>query len=356
MNNYNHYLDDDYKDYESEFNPLEYDRKARRKRKKAVNHEPKMTREEIIEEIAADTDEVSLGFETTYKPGIFEEGWLLQSLRTFFDRKLITDIEAQVKGGKEASVYRCEANRESTGTAYLAAKVYRPRQFRQLRNDQMYREGRSILKANGEKLDGRDDRIIRAIGKKSAFGEQVAHTSWLTYEYVTLEKLYDLGADVPKPHAAGENAIIMDYLGDANLAAPALNAVKLDHDEARRLFKRAIWNINLMLQNDIIHGDLSAYNILYWQGDITLIDFPQVTDPNSNSNARMILERDCVRVCEYFASQGVQSNPKRMANALWERYFGIDPEQFAADMSRFEVEEEDYDYDDTDGYAGDYDY
>ena len=70
-------------------------------------------------------------------------------------------------------------------------------------------------------------------------------------------------------------------------------------------------NIEIMLVNGMIHGDLSAYNILYWEGEITLIDFPQVTDSRVNRQAYLILERDIKRVCEYFAAQGVRTIPAR---------------------------------------------
>mgnify|MGYP000925870685 CR=1 FL=1 len=57
---------------------------------------------------------------------------------------IITDVLHQVKGGKEATVYCCAAH-PSTGVDLIAAKVYRPREFRQLRNDAQYRQGRRIL-------------------------------------------------------------------------------------------------------------------------------------------------------------------------------------------------------------------
>jgi len=75
-----------------------------------------------------------------------------------------------------------------------------------------------------------------------------------------------------------------------------------------------------MLSNNLIHGDLSAFNILYWQGAITLIDFPQVVAPSVNSNAFRIFERDVVRICEYFNRQGVHSSPRKIARDLWADY------------------------------------
>lgn len=311
-------IEDSYEFYEELFDPMKTDRKARRRRKPKVNHTPKKSHEEIIEEIA-DTDGLEGGFKTTYQPGLFEQEWLLQSLRSFYDQKLIDDVLARVKGGKEASVYRCQSN-SSTGMELLAAKVYRPRKFRNLRNDKMYREGREVLKANGKTVKNTDHRMMRAIGKKTEYGKQVQHTSWLMYEYTTLKRLHQAGAAVPQPFGASENAVLMSYHGDAHMAAPTLNEVVLKREEAEELFDEVMRNVELMLQHELVHGDLSAYNILYWEGQITLIDFPQVIDVHSNSQAQMILQRDITRICEYFAQQGVERDPASITDGFWERY------------------------------------
>jgi RIO kinase 1 len=315
VNNYDRH---EYDEYEELFDPMRTDRKARRKRKPQANHRPKKAASEVIDEIA-DTTGVEGEFTTTYHPSKYESGWLLQSLKTFYDQSLITDILALIKGGKEASVYRCKAH-PSTGVEFLAAKVYRPRMFRNLRNDKLYRQGRATLTADGKQVKKTDHRIMRALGKKSAFGVQVAHTSWLMHEHTTLQRLHKLGAAVPQPFAAADNAILMGYIGNDLMAGPTLNTVELEPNEAEALFVEVIRNIELMLQNDLIHGDLSAYNILYWEGEITLIDFPQVTNSQTNSEAQFILDRDITRVCEYFAAQGVDCEAATIMNDLWEQY------------------------------------
>ena len=259
------------------------------------------------------------GLPMSYRPARFEEVWLRSSLRSFYDQDLIEDVLAQVKGGKEANVYRCQA-RPRTGVELIAAKVYRPRKFRNLANDRTYREGRPILTGEGRPVKASDHRIIRAVGKKTDFGVQVQHTSWLMYEYTTLEALHRAGAAVPRPMGANENAILMSYHGDEYQAAPALQQVSLAPRVARRLFDDVLRNIEILLQHGLIHGDLSAYNILYWEDEITLIDFPQVTSVEANRNAEFILLRDVRRVCEYFARQGVRSDPTRLAVDLWDRY------------------------------------
>lgn len=310
---------DKYEAYEEAFDPLHSDRKARKKRKPKQVPTPLRIKEKYVDEIADDAGVETGRINMTYHPAKHEAGWLYDSLREFFEQQIITDVLALVKGGKEASVYRCAAQ-ESTGETFLAAKVYRPQMFRALSNDAMYKQGRALLTADKHQVHANMDRVMRAVGKRTAFGRQVSHTSWLMHEYLTLDTLYASGGAVPKPVAVAENAILMTYIGDEASAAPTLNEVRLDRDEAPDLFKEVMRNIWLMLEQGWVHGDLSAYNILYWEGAITLIDFPQVTALHDNSQAHFILQRDVERVCEYFQRQGVRSDSGRIIADLWKRY------------------------------------
>jgi RIO kinase 1 len=304
-----------YERYAEQYDPS-YGRAARAKRKPAAR--PPDAPDAGVAGLAEPTG-LEAGFVTTYRPARYEQVWLLESLRSFYAEQLISDVLAQVKGGKEASVYCCAATLPA-GAALAAAKVYRPRMFRNLRNDKLYREGRAILTADGRPAKKTDHRLMRAIGKKTAFGAQVQHTSWVMYEYTTMERLHRAGAAVPRPIAAAENAILLDYFGDERRAAPTLNEIGLPRGEAGPLFREALRNIELLLQHGLIHGDLSAYNLLYWQGRVVLIDFPQVADLGANSQARALLQRDIQRVCEYFARQGVACDPDMILDDLWGRY------------------------------------
>jgi RIO kinase 1 len=290
-------------------------------RTRKANYRTKKSRRQILGEIV-DSDRIETGLKISYTPARFEAEWLLNSLRPFFERGLIEDVLAQVKGGKEANVYLCKAA-PATGLHLLAAKVYRPRQFRNLSNDAMYREGREILGGNGVIKQRDDSREMRAMKKKTAFGAELLHGSWLNHEYSTLEKLHRLGAAVPQPIAAAENAMLMHYIGDLGQPAPALHGIQLPVNEVHPLFAETVRNIELMLSQGLIHGDLSAFNILYWHGQITLIDFPQVTVAQKNSNAYKILRRDVQRVCEYFASQGFSINPHAIAEQLWRKHIRL---------------------------------
>ncbi len=260
-------------------------------------------------------DRVKMDF--TYQASRHEHEWLIGSLQDFYEQNWFSDILRKIKGGKEASVYQCAGN-ETTNTAWLAAKVYRPRKFRNLRNDAQYREGRNNLDGDGRVI--LDERAQRAMQKRTSIGLEMLHTSWLMHEYQTLKKLHQAGADVPAVYAAGSNAILMAYIGWAEMPAPILHSVNLAPRAYPPLFERVLHNVEIMLAQGYIHGDLSAFNILYMDGDIWLIDFPQVIQPEQNRNARMIFERDITRLCEYFQQHGMRLNPQQLAQSLWHKY------------------------------------
>jgi len=254
----------------------------------------------------------------SYGASKHEKEWLINSLADFYRQQWFDDILYLIKGGgKEASVYQCLGN-ETTQAKYLAAKVYRPRQFRQLRNDSLYREGRQHLDDEGHLI--KDERALHAIQQRTKFGQRLLHTSWIVHEFLTMQRLYQAGADVPEPYVSANNAILMAYIGWDDLPAPTLNTVQLEPGEIHTIFDRTLWNIEIMLDLQLVHGDLSAYNILYKDGQIWLIDFPQAIDPHQNRNAYAIFRRDILRLCEYFQAQGLKCDSSRLAEELWVKH------------------------------------
>ncbi len=242
----------------------------------------------------ADEDEV--GASTAVLDEFIAQGW-------------ITGIHRRVKSGKEATVYCCDGEPKS-GTALVAAKVYLTRQTRNFKNDALYQEGRYVG----------DSRQRRAMERKTATGRETQSSLWRDHEYRTLSLLHEVGADVPRPIAAGGSVILMEYLGDLEAPAPPLAQVDLELDEAWPLYRRVMRNVELLLACNCVHGDLSAYNMLYWDGGVTIIDVPQAVDPRTNSNARDLLARDVENVYRCFARYGVRADPERATRGLWTRF------------------------------------
>jgi RIO kinase 1 len=317
MKNTANYLDYDDLEIYDEYDTLYGEPKPARKPKS--NKAKK--RAEAATLLAEEGDSTSSGFNPTFSSSRHERKWIIDYLGGFYEDQIIADVLRQVKGGKEATVYCCEAHPDRE-MDLIAAKVYRPRIFRTLKNDQLYREGGNIADESGQSaLRGRRARV--AMQKKTEFGHTLLHNAWLSNEYAHLQTLHAAGALVPQPYAMGDNVILMEYLGEVTDPAPPLINVRLERSEALPLFRTLIDNIDLMLQHQVVHGDLSPHNILYWDGEVRIIDFPQAVASHVNPHSQALLMRDVERVCQYFARYGVESDPRRLARDLWGQYLPL---------------------------------
>jgi len=231
-----------------------------------------------------------------------------EALVPFFKKHLITDIRQTIKSGKEATVFLCDAD-PSVGVEYLVAKIYRPRENRTFKNDAIYHAGEYIG----------DKRTRKAIAHKSNHGRRFQFTDWIEREYQALQQLHAFKADVPKPYDRTETALLMQFIGEGDEPATPLNRVSLDREEADALFACILRNVELWLSLDRVHADLSAFNILYQDGRITVIDFPQCVDARDNPHAYELLQRDLDNVCHYFARYGVHAEAGRLAWSMWDR-------------------------------------
>lgn len=263
-------------------------------------------------------------FTPTFLAGRRDASWILSSLSPLHAQKLITDVLYEVSSGKEATVFCCAAHPD-TGQKFLAAKIYRPRMFRALRNDAIYRFSRLQRDEQGQAEHG-NSRRGSAATRKTEKGRAAQVASWIDYEYQTQRLLYAHGANVPRPYAQVGNAVLMEYIGEEGNPAPKLGGVVFEPGEAHEHFACILRNIELALVHGRIHGDLSVHNILYWEGKVILIDFAQAVDPYHNSDVFSLFARDIERVCQHFAHYDVEADANRLAREIWTRHMGPLPE------------------------------
>jgi RIO kinase 1 len=230
-------------------------------------------------------------------------------LELLIDEGWITDVLYELKSGKEATAYCCSGG-PTSGLDLVAAKIYRPLESRGFRNDAVYQTGRT---------DAWDRRSRLAFESKSRVGLQMRFSTWVEHEFRTLALAHEAGTRVPRPIAKTTAVILMEYLGDEDGPAPPLHSVRLDPADARIHFERLMADVATWLRLGRVHGDLSAYNILYWDDELVTIDFPQAVDPQSNPNAYELLERDIGNVCKHFQRYGIRADPGRIAGDLWMR-------------------------------------
>jgi RIO kinase 1 len=226
-----------------------------------------------------------------------------------------TDVDLGVlKTGKEAEISVVERTAADGRTCLLAHKRYRPRtishkgELQELgferaptfRNDLVYRDGRRVT---------RRSRDARAIEQMTKYGKSLLVQKWEGHEFDVMSRVWDAGADVPYPVAATERGMLMEYVGTAAGAAPRLAQARLTAGEAVDAWEQLQANLRIILEAGIVHSDLSPFNILWWEGRVWIIDFPQAVDIAHNPHALDFLHRDVTNVCTWFARRGIDCDP-----------------------------------------------
>ena len=232
-----------------------------------------------------------------------------EALRQYFDDGTIDGYERVLSEGKEAVVHVVSKNR-SGSKQYYAAKVYKKREERGFKNRADYLVTQNVFQR----------RALLAIRKKTRFGRGVEEAVWQNREITYLEELLAAGADVPVLVKAGQDSFVMEYLGDGENHALKLIEAKNEISDLRGVFASIMRNVGLFLRCNIVHGDLSPYNVLYYRGRVVVIDFPQASNPMRNPNAQGLLLRDIRNVCAFFTKLGIPSDPEAIFNGMWTKY------------------------------------
>ncbi len=195
------------------------------------------------------------------------------------------EIISEIKSGKEAEVYRVFFDGQ-----LAALKIYRDTNEKNFNKTDQYLAGKNYHRLSQRK----------AVAKGNSFAKKLKQDNWLKREFYLLEKLYQLGALIPRPILASEQAIVMELLGDEQQVAPRLCEVKLTAAEADDIFKQVIETMLILWQAGLVHADLSEYNILLWQQKPYLIDFPQAVDVRHHPEYNKLLERDLYNIVKFF--------------------------------------------------------
>ena len=222
-----------------------------------------------------------------------------QGLQALIDDGVIDEVLRPLKSGKEAAVYVVRS-----GGEVRCAKVYKDMAQRSFQQRVQYQEGRKV----------RGSREARAIGKASKYGRKQQEVAWKNTEVDALYQLRAAGMRVPEPYGYFHGVLVMELVTDAEgFSAPRLGEIELSAEKAREYHRVLVRQVVLMLCCGLIHGDLSAYNVLVGPDGPVVIDFPQVVSAAGNNAARMMLLRDVNNLTAYLG---------RWAPDLLETWYG----------------------------------
>ena len=220
--------------------------------------------------------------------GVFDE-MAIQSMHKLMKQGHITEIKGSIKQGKESVVLN-----GTCGEKPIAIKVY------------------AIEAANFKRMWPylAEDPRFRNIkpDKRSII------TAWAKKEFKNLERATEAGVKCPEPLAIRDNVLVMSFIGDDFVPAPRLTEIKPENPQ--ELADKVIKDISTLYKKArIVHGDLSEFNILLWNGEPYIIDFSQSV-VSDHPNARAFLERDVKNVCRYFKKIGAECNAEEILEDL----------------------------------------
>lgn len=221
-----------------------------------------------------------------------------------------------IKSGKEAQVNLIERTSDDGDSFVFARKRYLPREVKYkgqleelgvqrssaFKNDVQYREGRQFRKS----------RDRRAIERMSTYGKRLLQDRWTGHEHDVMKRLWEADMKVPYPIAYGDEVFDLEYIGDATQAAPQLQASRLGQADIANAFEQLLDGLRILTQQGVAHGDLSAYNLLWWEDQLWFIDFPQAIDIAANLAGLDFLHRDVVNVCTWFQRRKLDIDPEEV--------------------------------------------
>lgn len=218
----------------------------------------------------------------------------------------IDEVVCQLKSGKEATVYIVGVDGD-----YCCAKVYKDADRRSFQKVAEYREGRK----------SRNTRNARAASRRSRHGRKIEEDAWKLVEVDMLYRLADAGVRVPEPYGAHEGVLLMELVLDENGdPAPRFSEVDMTRKQALEWHAYMMQQIVRMLCADVIHGDLSEYNVLLSYDGPVIIDLPQAVAATGNNHAFRLLARDVNNMTRTFARRAPELLDTQYARELWDLY------------------------------------
>jgi len=226
-----------------------------------------------------------------------------RGLQPLIDDGIIDDVLRPLKSGKEADVYVVRS-----GDDIRCAKVYKDMAQRSFQQRVQYQEGRKV----------RSSREARAMGKASKYGRKQQEVAWKNTEVDALYQLREAGVRVPEPFGYFHGVLVMELVTDVDgLSAPRMGEVDLGADDAREYHRILVQQVLLMLCSGLIHGDLSAYNVLIGPEGPVVIDFPQVVSAAGNNAARTMLLRDVNNLTAYLGRSAPELLDTWYGEEMW---------------------------------------
>jgi RIO kinase 1 len=140
--------------------------------------------------------------------------------------------------------------------------------------------------------------------------------AWVLREYRNLLVARQAGCSVPTPIINKHNILLEEFIGDDVPAQKIKDVIFASDSEVEKCFKNIIKEVKLLWRKaEIVHGDLSEFNILYHKKKPIFIDFSQSTSIK-DYHAKDYLERDLKNLVRFFGKRGLDLDLDKLMNSM----------------------------------------
>ncbi|MFX0000859.1 MAG: serine protein kinase RIO [Candidatus Hodarchaeota archaeon] len=129
---------------------------------------------------------------------------------------------------------------------------------------------------------------------------------WASKEFKNLKRAYKVGLNVPQPIFIKNNILIMEYIGFESIPAPLLKDIKAPKEPINLMNELLLFIKELYQKANLVHGDLSEFNILYHNQKPIIIDISQAVSIH-HPKAEIYLVRDIKNIFKYFEKLGIDT-------------------------------------------------
>lgn len=131
--------------------------------------------------------------------------------------------------------------------------------------------------------------------------------TWCEKELRNLRRLQKAGVSCPTPYHLEDFLIVMQFIGSDGVPAPKLKEVSLGRRDLAAAYGQVVRDMRTMYQHcNLVHGDLSEYNLLWHQRRVYIIDVSQAVETD-HPEALALLRSDCTNVTDFFTRRGLAS-------------------------------------------------
>lgn len=128
---------------------------------------------------------------------------------------------------------------------------------------------------------------------------------WTEKEMANLTRMHRAGLACPQVFFHKKHVLVMTFIGTDGTPAPKLKEANLSLEELQQCYDQLRADMATMYNVcQLVHCDLSEYNVLWHDGHAWIIDVGQSVDPK-HPRATEFLFRDCANVTAFFERQGV---------------------------------------------------